>query len=117
MNQGKPCCKTATASYMGRIDKHERKTFMEELSKFDPATAENLQNMFAQELKAAQQAGIQIGERKGMQIGKREGMQIGERKGMQIGKQEGMQKTLETLVKAGLLTEAQAKEVIRDVKI
>jgi len=83
--------------YMTTTDRHDDSQFLEKLSKFDPTTANNYKIMF--------EAAIQREHKKALKLGIM--------KGLREGKQEGRQETIASLLKQGVISQAQAKQVLR----
>ncbi len=65
---------------------------------------EAFESVFHEELTAARNDGIAIGEERGEERGRRDGIAIGEERGEERGRREGILKTLAGLIRDGILT-------------
>ena len=108
--------------YMACIDIHGWRGFLDELSKFDEATANDFKTMFKaaikkdvdkgveQRLKKIEMEALKLGEEKGIKLGEEKGIKLGEQRGIK----EGRKRAILDLVVKGVVTQKVADEMLKE---
>jgi len=86
LKKQEPCCEDETLKYMSQVEEQPEEVFIEELSKFDPETANNYKTMFERAIKKERKSALQQGEKRGIM----------------------------KLVKAGVITKKQAEKAMKN---
>ena len=95
--------------YMTTTDKHDDSQFLEKLSKFDPTTANNYKTMFEAAIQREHKKALKLGIMQGKEEGREEGREEGLREGELRGKE-----AIGSLLKQGIISQEQAKQVLRE---
>jgi len=103
--------------YILALDKHAPKEILKKVPNLDPQTKNKimsgLQRMIQESKQQGEERGILLGRKEGIQLGEKRGIQLGERRGIQLGEKRGRKEGIMELVKAGIITKAQAEKTLK----